>query len=146
MRRKKSCWSASSLLLPLLLVGSVAWASGPDTTRWELRVNRFLVLEGSTAEPNAVDLAVLRRTDVLHLRFLATDTTTLKHVVELMDDKGLLVRRFQFERALTGGDFAMPVLALLERRGMLAGRYTLTYQNSRGQRLELAQLRIRGTN
>jgi hypothetical protein len=44
MQRKKSCWRASSLLLPLLLVGSVAWAHGPDTTRWELRVNRFLVL------------------------------------------------------------------------------------------------------
>ncbi len=149
MQRRKSCWLACSFLLLLgsgVVRGQAPSAAPADTTHWIVRVNKFRVLDIGVGQPNLARVPILKRADVLHVELYSPDTARTRHLVEVVDSKGLLVRRFEYDLALPGHTLSLPVAELLARRSFLQGRYRLQYANALGRRLALAEIDVAGTD
>lgn len=160
MRRRRSCWRGCSRVLALLVtgLGQTAMAQPSDTraepaervekdtTHWLVRVNKLRVLDVAVGEPCVARLAILKRADVIYVDLFSSDTSAMSHVLEVVDVRGQLVRRFQYTLALPGRALAVPVADLLERRSFMQGRYRITYANAAGRRLTLAELEVAGTD
>jgi hypothetical protein len=146
MRRRKNYWLAYSLAL--LLAGAPvagACSTEPDSLRWEVRLNKYRLLEGTAGEDLSCRIPILRHSDTLWVQFSTTDTAHVKHLVEVVDDHGVSVHCFS-SGAVLSEPMPLPIMPLFVRRTFLQGSFELRYLDSRGHKQVLARLYIVGTD
>lgn len=146
MQRRKNSWLACSLLL--LLGGAPLagmCATDADTLRWEVRLNKYRLLEATVGDDVSCRVPILRHSDTLWVQFASNDSVKVKEVLELLDSHSAPLLHVVTAAPLSV-PIGLPAMAIFAKCTFVQGNYELRYQNSQGRRVLLARLYIVGTD
>jgi hypothetical protein len=124
---------------------AAACAADADTLRWEVRLNKYRLVQGTVGVDLSCRVPILRHSDTLWVQFSTADTSQMKHLIEVVDVRGVPVCRFLSAAPLSQA-LPLSASAMFARRSFMQGVYELRYRSSRGSQLVLARIFIVGTD